>query len=138
MGRAWRRVDGCGPRQRLARLHYRARVFSGPVGFAGGVPAKVLEAAAQGIPVAASALLVRQLGWREGIDIQAGCGQLRMRVEGPALQLGMVLHADEPGMVGVSDRLRQQAGGGCAGAHARARRAGARSLNLEGRPRGAG
>jgi hypothetical protein len=26
-----------------------------------------------------------------------------MRLEGPALQLGMILHADEPGMVGIFD-----------------------------------
>ena len=61
-----------GPRDALEPLYDRARVFIAPVRFAGGVPAKVIEAAAQGIPVAASALLVRQLGWREGIDIQAG------------------------------------------------------------------
>lgn len=61
-----------GPREELGPLYDSARVFIAPVRFAGGVPAKVIEAAAQGIPVAASALLVRQLGWREGIDIQAG------------------------------------------------------------------
>lgn len=61
-----------GPRDALEPLYDSARVFVAPVRFAGGVPAKVIEAAAQGIPVAASALLVRQLGWREGIDIQAG------------------------------------------------------------------
>ena len=65
-------VQVLGPRDALAPLYDRARVFVAPVRFAGGVPAKVIEAAAQGIPVAASALLVRQLGWREGIDIQAG------------------------------------------------------------------
>ena len=32
----------------------------------------------------------------------------RMRLERPALQLGVVLHADEPRVVGVLDRLRQQ------------------------------
>lgn len=47
-----------------------ARVFVAPVRFAGGVPAKVIEAAAHGIPVVASSLLVRQLGWRDGTDIQ--------------------------------------------------------------------
>lgn len=65
-------VQVLGPRDALAPLYDGARVFIAPVRFAGGVPAKVIEAAAQGIPVAASALLVRQLGWREGIDIQAG------------------------------------------------------------------
>ena len=37
--------------------------------FAGGVPLKVIEAAAAGVPAVASTILVRQLGWRAGIDI---------------------------------------------------------------------
>ena len=44
-------------------------MFIAPVRFAGGVPAKVIEAAANGIPTVASALLVRQLAWRDGLDI---------------------------------------------------------------------
>lgn len=61
-----------GPQEDLGPHYDRARVFIAPVRYAGGVPAKVIEAAAQGIPVAASALLVRQLGWRAGLDIQSG------------------------------------------------------------------
>lgn len=54
------------------RPHYdRARVFIAPVRYAGGVPVKVIEAAAQGIPVVASAILARQLGWQPGIEIQS-------------------------------------------------------------------
>lgn len=50
--------------------HYdTARIFVAPVRFAGGVPAKVIEAVAGGVPTVASALLVRQLGWRDGVDI---------------------------------------------------------------------
>ena len=50
--------------------HYDgARVFIAPVRYAGGVPAKVIEAAAHGLPVVASSLLVQQLGWQEGRDI---------------------------------------------------------------------
>lgn len=53
------------------RPHYdRARIFIAPVRFAGGVPIKVIEAAAQGIPVVASAILQRQLGWLNGVEIQ--------------------------------------------------------------------
>lgn len=54
----------------LRPCYDRARVFIAPVRFAGGVPVKVIEAAAQGIPVVASAILQRQLGWQDGRDIQ--------------------------------------------------------------------
>ncbi len=58
-----------GPQDALEPHYDAARVFIAPVRFAGGVPAKVIEAAASGIPTVASALLVRQLGWRDGLDI---------------------------------------------------------------------
>lgn len=58
-----------GPQAALEPHYDAARVFIAPVRFAGGVPAKVIEAAAAGIPVVASALLVRQLEWRDGTDI---------------------------------------------------------------------
>lgn len=53
------------------RPHYdRARIFIAPARFAGGVPIKVIEAAAHGIPIVASAILQRQLGWLNGVEIQ--------------------------------------------------------------------
>lgn len=58
-----------GPQATLEPHYDAARVFIAPVRFAGGVPAKAIEAAAAGIPVVASSLLVRQLEWREGLDI---------------------------------------------------------------------
>lgn len=69
------RLDGgpvrlLGKQDRLEPFYDAARVFIAPARFAGGVPLKVIEAAAQGVPVVASALLVRQLGWHPGIDIQ--------------------------------------------------------------------
>lgn len=60
-----------GPKDTLNTLYDSARVFVAPVRFSGGVPLKVIEAAAQGVPVVASAVLLRQLGWTEGVDIQA-------------------------------------------------------------------
>jgi|GEM_PF-705231 predicted O-linked N-acetylglucosamine transferase (SPINDLY family)/GT2 family glycosyltransferase len=48
------------------------RVFVAPTRFGAGVPAKVIEAACNGIPVVATPLLVRQLGWRSGNDIVCG------------------------------------------------------------------
>ena len=56
--------------QDVLQPHYdAARVFVAPARFAGGVPMKVIEAAANGIPTVASAVLVRQLGWRDGLEI---------------------------------------------------------------------
>ncbi len=61
-----------GPQDALEPHYDAARVFVAPARYAAGVPAKVIEAAAHGLPVAASTLLVRQLGWRQGLEIQAG------------------------------------------------------------------
>lgn len=58
-----------GPQAALEPYYDAARVFVAPARFAGGVPIKVIEAAAQGIPVVASDLLVRQLAWHEGHEI---------------------------------------------------------------------
>jgi tetratricopeptide (TPR) repeat protein/GT2 family glycosyltransferase len=59
-----------GPQDALEPHYDAARVFVAPVRFAGGVPAKVIEAVAAGVPTVASALLVRQLDWRDGMDIR--------------------------------------------------------------------
>ncbi len=48
------------------------RVFIAPTRFGAGVPAKVIEAACNGIPVVATPLLVRQLGWQGGVEIATG------------------------------------------------------------------
>ena len=63
------RIHGAQPR--LEPYYDAARVFIAPARFAGGVPAKVIEAAAHGLPVVASTLLVRQLGWKHGQDVLA-------------------------------------------------------------------
>lgn len=52
-------------------LFAAARVFLAPTRFAAGIPYKVHEAAAHLVPVMATDLLVRQLGWEPGRDLAA-------------------------------------------------------------------
>ncbi len=58
-----------GPQETLEPHYDAARVFVAPVRFAGGVPAKIIETVCNGLPTVASALLVLQLGWCDGLDI---------------------------------------------------------------------
>jgi len=46
-----------------------ARVFVAPTRFAAGIPLKVYEAAARGVPVVCTSLLASQLGWRHGQEL---------------------------------------------------------------------
>jgi GT2 family glycosyltransferase len=62
-------VSFVGDSEDLTPLYDRARVFVAPVKYAAGIPLKVLEAAANGVPVVCSALLARQLSWEHGKDI---------------------------------------------------------------------
>lgn len=55
--------------EELAELYDRARLFVAPTRFSAGIPLKVLEAAAHGLPVAATTLLGRQLGWAGGEEL---------------------------------------------------------------------
>ena len=66
------RVDLIGPVEDLAALYDRHRLFVAPTRFAGGIPFKVHEAASHGLPVVASDLLCRQVGWSDGAEIIAG------------------------------------------------------------------
>jgi glycosyltransferase involved in cell wall biosynthesis len=50
----------------LTELYDTARVFIAPTRYAAGIPHKVHEAAAHGLPVVATALLAKQLGWSDG------------------------------------------------------------------------
>ena len=60
------RTDLLGPVADLPALFNRARVFVAPTRYAAGIPHKVHQAAALGVPVVATSLLARQLGWRNG------------------------------------------------------------------------
>jgi glycosyltransferase involved in cell wall biosynthesis len=49
----------------LSAIYDEARVFVAPTRFAAGIPLKIYEAAARGVPAVATSLLMRQLGWVE-------------------------------------------------------------------------
>lgn len=60
------RVDIVGTVEDLAPLFDQHRVFVAPTRFAGGLPFKLHEAAAYGLPIVATSLLREQVGWVEG------------------------------------------------------------------------
>lgn len=53
-----------GPMPDLTNVYSGARVFVAPVRFGAGIPIKVYDAAAYGLPVVLTPLLAEQLGWR--------------------------------------------------------------------------
>lgn len=55
----------------LASLYDRHRVFIAPTRYAAGIPYKLHEAAAMGLPVVATELLRAQLGWQDGGELLA-------------------------------------------------------------------
>jgi len=71
LGRA-RRINLAGPADDLAPLYDCHRVFFAPTRFAGGIPFKLHEAASFGLPIVASELLARQVGWPDGTNLLAG------------------------------------------------------------------
>lgn len=56
----------------LAPLYGRARVFIAPTRYSAGIPLKVLEAAAHGIPIVAKPQAALQLGWTDGVELRVG------------------------------------------------------------------
>ncbi len=53
----------------LHPIYNASRIFIAPTRFAAGLPQKVYEAAAHGLPVVASSLIASQLGWIPGRDL---------------------------------------------------------------------
>jgi glycosyltransferase involved in cell wall biosynthesis len=53
----------------LTAVYDEARVFVAPTRFSAGIPHKIHEAAARGVPAVATSLLMRQLGWAEGTHL---------------------------------------------------------------------
>jgi glycosyltransferase involved in cell wall biosynthesis len=56
----------------LTELYDTARVFVAPTRYAAGIPHKVHEAAARGLPIVATPLLAAQLGWSDGEPFLVG------------------------------------------------------------------
>ncbi|WP_426065672.1 glycosyltransferase family 4 protein [Gluconobacter sp. NFX36] len=63
------RVDIVGAVHDLAPLFNRHRVFVAPTRFAGGLPFKVQEAAAFGVPMVVTSLLASQVGWKDDEEL---------------------------------------------------------------------
>lgn len=56
----------------LEPIYARCRVFVAPHRFAAGIPLKVVDAMAQGVPCVVSALLAGQLGVKDGVEVLVG------------------------------------------------------------------
>ncbi|MBS1104394.1 glycosyltransferase [Gluconobacter sp. Dm-62] len=62
----------------LEPLYDRARFFIAPTRYAAGIPYKIYEAASRGLPIIASDILCRQVGWEVGTEIlEAEAGNLK-------------------------------------------------------------
>jgi GT2 family glycosyltransferase len=59
-------VELIGSVEDLFPYYERARIFIAPTRFAAGIPLKILEAAAAGVPIVATTLIAAELGWAEG------------------------------------------------------------------------
>jgi SAM-dependent methyltransferase len=69
----------------LRPLYDRARLFVSPIRFSAGIPIKVLEAAAAGLPVVGTELMATQLGWKPGVEIEAADNPAQMARKAVAL-----------------------------------------------------
>lgn len=86
----------------LGSCYDEARVFIAPARFAAGIPLKVLEAAAFGVPVVASDLLVEQLGWRDGTEVLAAATAADFAAQCVAL------HASQSAWRGIRERALER------------------------------
>jgi len=64
-------VSMVGPLEDLTPSYDAHRVFVAPTRFGAGLPHKVHEAAARGVPVVTTPLVADQLGWRDGVELLA-------------------------------------------------------------------
>lgn len=56
----------------IEEMYNASRVFIAPTRFAAGIPHKIHEAAAKGLPSVTTALLAQQLGWQDGKELLVG------------------------------------------------------------------
>lgn len=56
----------------LTAWYAKCRIFIAPTRFSAGIPLKVVEATGHGLPVVATSLLARQLGWNDGEELVVG------------------------------------------------------------------
>ena len=94
---AWDR----GQRTLRRPIYDQHRVFIAPTRFAAGMPYKVHEAASLGLPVVATELLRRQLGWEDGRELLAA------EATDPAAFAGRVVALQRD--VGLWHHLRESA-----------------------------
>jgi GT2 family glycosyltransferase len=64
-------LDLLGPVEDLRPVFEQARVMVAPTRFAAGIPHKVHQAAAFGVPVVTTTLIAEQANWRDGLDLLA-------------------------------------------------------------------
>ncbi len=62
-------VRSVGKVETLSPYFEAARVFIVPTRYAAGIPLKALESAARGLPIVATPIIARQLGWRDEEDL---------------------------------------------------------------------
>jgi GT2 family glycosyltransferase/glycosyltransferase involved in cell wall biosynthesis len=58
----------------LTQMYANARVFVAPTRYAAGIPHKIHESAARGLPVVATELVATQLGWQDNVELLVGEG----------------------------------------------------------------
>ena len=64
-------IELAGPQPDLTRCYDRARVFVAPVRYAAGIPLKVIDAAASGVPCAGTPLMAELMDWQPGAHMLA-------------------------------------------------------------------
>jgi GT2 family glycosyltransferase len=65
------RVELIGPADDLRPYYQAARMFIAPTRYAAGLPLKVIEAAAAGLPAVTTNVVATQLGWRDSVELLA-------------------------------------------------------------------